>query len=391
MNGSWRIGTLAGIGIFIHWTFLILLMWVALTHLVRGDDLLDAIHGVVFILALFLVVVLHELGHALAARRYGIATKDITLLPIGGVARLERMPEDPRQELVVAIAGPAVNLLLAGLCVVGIVVLVGAANLNVTLSSGADELGFVVEDHQEIPTLSQLPLLGAGFLAKMLLVNLMLFAFNLLPAFPMDGGRVLRAVLAMKMDYVRATQTAAAVGQGMAMLLGLLGLFFNPFLVFIALFVYMGAVSEASMVQMRAGLQGIPVANAMITDFERLAPDDRIGDAAEHVIAGFQSDFPVVDNGRLVGVLTKTDLLKSLAQKGPDDRVANVMRRDFEQADPADMLDRVLAKLQEGSCHSIPIVRRDNLVGILTMENVGEFLAIQGAVQNARAARPAGD
>jgi Zn-dependent protease/CBS domain-containing protein len=352
----------------------------------RGDDLLDAIHGIVFILALFLVVVLHELGHALAARRYGIATKDITLLPIGGVARLERMPEDPRQELVVAIAGPLVNLLLAGLCIVGIIVLVGVSNLNATLGSGADELGFVLENHQEIPSLSHLPLLGAGFLAKMLLVNLMLFAFNLLPAFPMDGGRVLRAILALKMDYVRATQTAAAVGQGMAMLLGLVGLFFNPFLVFIALFVYMGAVSEASMVQMKAGLQGIPVASAMITQFQQLAPEDRIGEAAEHVIAGFQSDFPVVDNGRLVGVLTKTDLLKSLAQQGPDVRVANVMRRDFERADPADMLDHVLAKLQEGNCHSIPIVRRDNLVGIVTMENVGEFLAIQSAVKSARTA-----
>jgi CBS domain-containing protein len=229
-----------------------------------------------------------------------------------------------------------------------------------------------------------LPLLGAGFLAKMLVVNLMLFAFNLLPAFPMDGGRVLRALLAMKMDYVRATQSAAAVGQGMAMLLGLLGLFFNPFLVFIALFVYMGATAEASMVQMKAGLQGIPVANAMITEFQQLSPHDRIGDAAGHVVAGFQSDFPVVDEGRLVGVLTKTDLLKSLAQQGPDEQVANVMRRDFERADPADMLDLVLTKLRNCECHSIPIVRRDHLVGIVTMENVGEFLAIQSAVRSAQ-------
>lgn len=384
MTGSWRIGTLSGIGVYVHWTFLILLAWVGLVHFTQGNDLTDTLHGLIFIVALFSIIVLHELGHALAARRFGIPTKDITLLPIGGVARLERMPEDPKQELVVAVAGPAVNVVLAGLCILGIVLLVGFAGFTAALGVGADELGFLMDDRETVPLLSNIPLLGADFLAKMLIVNVMLVVFNLLPAFPMDGGRVLRALLAMKMDYVQATQAAASVGQAMALLFGFLGLFFNPFLVFIALFVWMGAASEASMVQVKAGLQGVPLTHAMITDFRTLAPSDQVGAAAGHVIAGFQHDFPVLENGQLVGVLTKSDLLKSLAAEGVNETVSSVMRRDFETADPADMLESVFSRLQECDCHAIPVVRDGHLYGIVTMESVGEFLAIQKAVRRGR-------
>ena len=381
MSGSWRIGTLAGIGVYLHWTFLILLAWVGLTHYARGDDFVDAMHGFVFIIALFGIIVLHELGHALAARHYGIPTKDITLLPIGGVARLERMPEDPKQELVVAIAGPIVNVALAFICAIGIAILAGVSNFESIMSKGVDDLGFVTEDYQSVPALSQTALIGTNFLSKMLVVNVILVLFNLLPAFPMDGGRVLRALLAMRLDYVSATQMAASVGQGMAILFGLLGLFFNPFLVFIALFVWMGAASEASMVQVRSGLQGIPVSQAMITHFQSVSPDDRLQDAASHIIDGFQHDFPVQKDGHLVGVLTKTDLLRSLATIGPDAHVRDVMRDDFETAAPRDMLQSVFMRLQEGNCYTLPIIEGDRLVGIITMENIGEYLAIHGAIR----------
>ena len=384
MSGSWRIGTLAGIGIYLHWTFLILLAWVGLTHFTRGDDLTDAVHGFVFIIALFGVIVLHELGHAMAARHYGIPTKDITLLPIGGLARLERMPEDPKQELVVAIAGPLVNVALAMVCIVGIALLAGLSNLHSIMSRGVDDLGFVTENYQAVPTLSQTALIGAGFLSKMLVVNIVLVVFNLLPAFPMDGGRVLRALLAMKMNYVSATQTAASVGQGMAILFGLLGLFFNPFLVFIALFVWMGAASEASMVQVRAGLQGIPVSQAMITQFQSVAPDDPLQDAAGHIIDGFQHDFPVQQDGRLVGVLTKTDLLRGLAESGDSTFIRDIMRVDFATAAPGDMLQSIFQKLQEGNCYTIPVIEKDNVIGIITMENIGEYLAIHSAIKSRR-------
>jgi len=199
----------------------------------------------------------------------------------------------------------------------------------------------------------------------------------------MDGGRVLRALLAMRMDYVRATQVSAQVGQAMALVFGLLGLFTNPFLVFIAFFVWIGAAQEASMVQMRTALSGIPVSRAMLTDFHTLAPEDPAKRVLELILAGSQQDFPVVDGGqggRLAGVLLRSDVLKALAQRASDWRVRDVMRREFEVVDAAEMLDTAFARLQSCNCHTLPVTSRGALVGLLTMENVGEFLVIQSAL-----------
>jgi Zn-dependent protease/predicted transcriptional regulator len=327
-----------------------------------------ALSGIAFILALFACVVLHELGHALTARRYGIRTRDITLLPIGGVSRLERIPDDPRQEVWVSLAGPAVNVVIA------------AALYAWLLLS------------QTLRPFSALTMAGGPFLERLLLVNVSLAVFNLLPAFPMDGGRVLRALLAMRMDYVRATQVAAYVGQAMALAFGLLGLFTNPFLVFIALFVWIGAAQEASMVQMRTGLSGIPVSRAMLTDFHSVAPDDAAKRVLDLILAGSQQDFPVVDGGqggRVAGVLLRSDVLKALAQRGSDWRVRDIMRREFEVVDAADMLDTAFARLQSCNCHTLPVTSRGALVGLLTMENVGEFLLIQSALGRSPRSRAA--
>ena len=360
MRWSWKLGAIAGIGIYVHATFLLLLAWVALIHYQQGRSLAAAASGLVFILTLFSIVVLHELGHALTARRFGIGTRDITLLPIGGVARLERMPEEPGQELLVALAGPAVNVALA-------------AGLFVILVS--------VGGSPELPPMT---VLGGSWLARLMWVNVVLAVFNLLPAFPMDGGRVLRALLAMKMDYVQATQIAANVGQAMALLFGFLGLFFNPFLVFIALFVWIGAAQESSMVQMRSALGGIPVSRAMITDFRALAPDEPLSLAVDHVLAGFQQDFPVLESGRLVGVLIRADMLKGLTQHGPHALVGNVMQRQFETAGPFEMLESAFARLQTCGCRSLPVLRGGRLVGVVTMDNVSELLMVQEALRSGR-------
>ena len=361
MKWSWKLGTVAGIGLYVHATFLLLLAWVGVTYWLAGGSA-AALDGIAFILALFACVVLHELGHALTARRYGIRTRDITLLPIGGVSRLERIPDDPRQEVWVSLAGPAVNVVIA-----------------------AALYAWLLLSHALRP-LSVLTMAGGPFLERLLLVNVSLAVFNLLPAFPMDGGRVLRALLAMRMDYVRATQVAAQVGQAMALVFGLLGLFTNPFLVFIAFFVWIGAAQEASMVQMRTALSGIPVSRAMLTDFHTVAPDDTAKRVLELILAGSQQDFPVLDGGqgsqggRLSGVLLRSDVLKALAQRASDWRVRDIMRREFEVVDAADMLDTAFARLQSCNCHTLPVTSRGALVGLLTMENVGEFLLIQSAL-----------
>ncbi len=362
MKWSWRIGTLAGIGVYVHATFLIILVWVGFIHWTMDHTLAQAVQGILFVLLLFSIVVLHELGHALTARRFGIQTRDIILLPIGGVARLERMPEDPGQEFLVAIAGPAVNVVLA------------SALLAVVLPVwGATEL---------VP----LNMLEGNVLARLFWVNVFLVLFNMLPAFPMDGGRVVRAVLAFRLDYVQATQIAASIGQGMAFLIGFLGLLvLNPFLIFIALFVWMGASEESSMVQMKSALGGIPISRAMITDFQVLRADEPLQAAVDHIIAGFQHDFPVVsEHGEVVGVLLRSDLFKALSDIGEDARVADAMHTDFETADPSEMLEGVFMRLQSCECHTLPVLRGGELVGLITTENLGEFMMVQSALRGAR-------
>jgi Zn-dependent protease/predicted transcriptional regulator len=374
MSWSWRIGRIAGIDVYVHFTFLILVAWFALSHYSANRDPMEALRGVVFILALFGIVVLHELGHALAARRYGIRTRDITLLPIGGVARLERIPEDPKQELVVAIAGPLVNVVLAV-----VIYLVMAVDIRFAELSHATRV-------------------GGNFLAQMFLVNVMLVFFNMLPAFPMDGGRVLRALLAMRMDYVRATQIAAAVGQAMAIAFAAWGLFAsvfgfqsNPFLLFIALFVWLGATQEASMVQLRSALGGIPVMRAMITDFRTLGPNDKLARAVDYVLAGFQQDFPVVENDNLVGILTRSNMAAALAQHGTEARVGDVMQHDFVAVSPRDMLETTFTKLQDCNCHTLPVVQDGRLVGLMTSDNLAEVLMIQESLREASRRQTAPD
>ena len=359
MKWSWRIARIAGIDLYVHVTFLILVGWVALSHYLARQSPADAFTGVAFIFSLFAIVVLHELGHALTARRFGIPTRDITLLPIGGVARLDRMPQDPKQELLVALAGPAVNVVLAAILFV------------------------VLELGEGLAAYGQVVRVGGSFLDQLFWVNVSLAVFNLLPAFPMDGGRVLRGLLALRMDYLRATQIAAGIGQAMAVLFGFVGLFTNPFLVFIALFVWLGAAGEASMVQMRSALAGIPVQKAMVTDFRTLAPHDQLGRAVDYVLAGFQQDFPVVEEGRVVGVLTRSDLLNALARRGKEVRVGEVMQRDIETGGPWDMLEGVLGRLQRRRCHTLPVVQNGQLVGLVTADNLGELLMIEQALRKA--------
>ena len=361
MRWQWKLGTFAGIDVFVHATFLLLIGWIGYSHWLQYGTIAKVVEGILFILALFLSVVLHEYGHALTARKYGIKTRDITLYPIGGVARLERMPEKPIEELWVALMGPAVNVVIAAILFV-----------YLYLSGGLAEL-------------SDLTIASGSFLMRLMLVNISLVVFNLLPAFPMDGGRVLRALLAMRMDYVRATQVAASIGQGMAFLFGLAGLFGNPFLLFIAFFVWIGASQEASMVQMRNSISGIPVTNAMQTKFEVLSPSDRLDRVVNLILAGSQQDFPVVEDGQFVGVLTRDDFIKALSQHGQNTPVGEVIRRNIPAVDSHEMVEMALMRLQESGAKTLPVMHRGRFVGLVTSENITEFLMIRSALRTAGA------
>lgn len=320
-----------------------------------------ALAGVVFILTLFVCVVLHEFGHALMARRFGIQTKDITLLPIGGIARLERMPEKPKEELLVALAGPAVTLVIAVLLF-----------LWLYLS-------------KTIEPITQDAALKGSFLSRLMLVNVFLLLFNMLPAFPMDGGRVLRALLAGRMEYARATRIAAYIGQGLAVIFGIVGFFVNPFLILIALFVWIGAAQEAGLSQVKSALSGIPIRSAMVTDFKTLAPGDPISRAAELILAGSQVDFPVLENGRVAGILTREDLLLALAQKAEGEPIQKYMQTRFETLSITESLDSAFSRFQQCECRTMAVLDNGKLAGLLTMDNLGEFMMIQTARKTQKA------
>lgn len=360
MKWSWKLCEVAGIGVYIHATFLILILWVVLAHWIQRHTLEATLLGVVFILAIFACVILHEFGHALTAKRYGVRTRDITLLPIGGVARLERMPDDPKQELWVALGGPAVNVIIAIILYL-----------------------WLVSTNSFVP-LERLSIAQGSFIERLMVVNIFLVLFNMIPAFPMDGGRVLRALLAMHLDYTRSTQIAANIGQGIAFIFGFIGLFTNPFLLFIALFVWIGAAHEASITKMKAALGGVPIVRAMMTDFRTLSPNDSVNQVIELTLTGDQKDFPVVERGDVIGIVTQEDLLSVLSQNGQSLPVKEIMRNNFQTVDSSEMLEIAFARLQESDCHTLPVIHNGELVGLLTMDNLGEFIRIQGALSAAK-------
>jgi Zn-dependent protease/CBS domain-containing protein len=357
MKWSLRIGRFFGIDAYVHFTFLLILVFVAVSHWVAYHTFGAVAEGVLFFCALFACVLMHEYGHALMAMRFGIRTQDIVLFPFGGVARLENMPDRPTQELWIAVAGPAVNVVIA-LGLGALLLLLGQPPVSLGLEGAED-----------------------GFFQRLVLVNLVLVGFNLLPAFPMDGGRVLRAVLAMRIEYVRATKIAVTLGQGMALLFGLVGLFFNPFLILIAFFVWIAASDELGFAQMRAALGAVRVRDAMLTQFELLSPADTMETAVNKIIRGAQEDFPVVEHGQLLGILTRQDMLLALAQQGMDVSVGSVMRTDYPCLEADAILNAAEQGVQLRECPTLPVLLRGRLVGLLTLQNLSEVMMIRSALR----------
>jgi Zn-dependent protease len=358
MKGILKLGKVAGISIEIHWTFSLLLIWVIFMELKQDGDLQSALFSVVLILLLFLCVVLHELGHAFMAKFFHISTKKITLLPIGGVASLEKIPEKPQQELLVSIAGPLVNVLIAFVLFLFLPVQyymgLDAANLEALLAS---------------PRLETL-------LFYLWIANIMLVVFNLIPAFPMDGGRVLRALLAMFMGRLKATELASGIGRAIAVLFLILGLFYNPFLVLIALFIYVGAYSENQMVKQSVQLEGYHVKDAMLTKITTFSPEHSLEEVIETILAGTEKDFIVMENEQVIGILHNQTIIKNSKKVGV--KVGTLMNTAFKTLDETGDLKKFLPLIVSDKQRFFPVISKDKrLAGAIDMTNLSEFLLLK--------------
>jgi Zn-dependent protease/predicted transcriptional regulator len=355
MRWSITIGRFGGTEVKIHITFILFLAWIAFSAWSRGGAA-AALDSTLFIVLIFACVVLHEFGHIAAARRYGIKTPEVTLLPIGGVSSLERLPSDPAQELVVALAGPAVNL------VIGLLLIAAAGSLHPGELTQIDN-----------PNLS--------LISRLAIANIFLAVFNLIPAFPMDGGRVLHALVAMRVGGPQATEIAARIGQGFAFALGFLGLFGNPLLVFIAIFIYIAAAAEAQMSAAHESLKGVSVGEAMETRFMPVSIDANLGQAVDALLATAQHEFPVVDAfGKPAGLLTREDILTAVRKHGGDEPASAFMRSGVDSVRPATPVESVFERLQGPSSAALYVTDADGrIVGLLTRQALGEVMMIRAA------------
>lgn len=353
MAWSIKLFSVGGTAVRMHLTFPLLILWIAAIQWMHGTPQ-DALNGVLFILVLFACVVLHEFGHIAAARRYGIRTPDVTLLPIGGVAAMERMPEKPTQEIVVALAGPAVNLVIAAVLILLLGLRVDPAEISAET-------------------------LQSSFWAQVAIANIVLLVFNLIPAFPMDGGRVLRALLAMWMGFGPATRVAARIGQGLAIVFAFLGLMGNPFLILIAAFIFLAAAGEAGSVQLRELTRGRRVTDAMITAYEPLGVMASADDAAALLLRTTQQEFPVLDgSSHLRGVVTRKAIIDALqAEGGGDTPVLEMMVPDVPKVLPDAPLEQALKLLQGAPVGFVAVVDvTGRFAGYLTPENISELVMI---------------
>jgi Zn-dependent protease len=349
-------GKIFGINFRIHVTFFLLLLFIFIS-VQNQHGFNKALLSTLFICSVFVCVLIHEIGHSLIARRFGKEAKSITLLPIGGVATMEEMPEKPTQEILMSIIGPLINLVIAGILYlfVGHWSGIGAPNLQ--------------------------PDSVRTFFSGLIGVNIMLAIFNMIPAFPMDGGRVLRGILAMRMDHLTATSAAVSVGQALAMVFILFGIFFNWWLALIGLFLYIGAGSEKQQVILRSFLHQVPVSEAMTTEFRSLRPDERLSSALEHFHHGCQEDFPIIGESGIEGILTRDRILASIHEKGLEIPISEIMDKSFVSIDPKTPLDRVYRSLLSNQKTAVAVADRSGVKGLVCLDGISRYFMIKSALR----------
>lgn len=368
---SFKLFSVQGIDIKVHITFPLILVWAAVQFGFLGQagfSLNGAAFGVVVTLLLFACVVIHELSHSLTSTWMGYPVEDIVLLPLGGVSQIEEMPEGAGEELLMAVAGPLSNVVIA--------FLLGLLSLFTPTSLFAG-LRKIAADPMSLGWGDTLPYL--------VVTNLALAAFNLIPAFPMDGGRVLRSLLATFMPQTQATDIAVRIGQGFAWLLGLGGLLTgNLIWILIAIFVYSGAAQEGRMTRIQGILEGMKVRQAFSRNVQAVSPEDPVSRAADLTLESFQADFPVCDEGQIVGLLSHTDIIRALQRREPDTPVREVMKTDFPTLQLNDGLFEVHQQMQQSGLDALPVIEDDQFAGLLTSRDVNEAYQLLSINQELR-------
>ncbi|WP_339920990.1 site-2 protease family protein [uncultured Flavobacterium sp.] len=357
MKGTFKIGKVAGVGLFIHWTFSLLIAFIVFINYRTGYNALQILWSVIFVLCIFVTVVMHEFGHALAVKNYGIQTKDITLLPIGGLARLDKMPEKPIEELVVAFAGPLVNILLALITGFFITFPENAEVLAAQLSTGVN---------------------ASNFSLNFFIVNIVLAVFNLIPAFPMDGGRILRALLAFKFRRHVATRIAARIGQFIAMGFIFLGFFSNPFLIFIGLFVIVSAQMETEHAASKFILKGFKVREVLMKQYLSIDVNEPIKTAIALLLDSQSKIFMITENNEPVGTLNRDQIIAALSERGENTDVRSAMNKNLIYLDVETLLEDIFELVSVNKSNLMLVMENGLLVGTLDTENILEFLLIKG-------------
>lgn len=361
MKGSLKLGKIAGIGLFVHWTFSLLILFIVYTNYKAGQNSIQILWSVLFILCIFLTVFMHELGHALTAKKFGIKTKDITLLPIGGVAQLERLPEKPSEELMVALAGPLVNIVLALI-----------TSLFISLPNTSQEMVSQLDNGVN----------AGNFFLNFYLVNIILAFFNLIPAFPMDGGRVLRALLSYKLERHQATKIAARIGQALAIGFVLLGFYYNPFLIFIGIFVFMGAQIESEYTESKYMLKGYKVRDVLMKQYPTIDYKETLETAVKLMLDSQNKHFLVTENGIPMGTLNREQIIAALAKKEGETKLSSIMDRELILLQADNLLEDVFELVYKNKSTLMLVIDDNQLIGTLDTENLLEFILINEVKAN---------
>jgi Zn-dependent proteases len=358
MRGAFKTLTIRGISLYVHWTFFLLFGWVLLVNANTGNNFEQLGWSLLFIIAVFACVTLHEFGHAMMARRFGINAKNIVLLPIGGIASIEKFPDNPRQELAISIAGPLVNIAIAIL-------------LWLFLMPGTP---FWSRPH-DISIMH-----GHDFIRNLQIVNLVLAAFNLIPAFPMDGGRILRALLGLKLNYIQATTIAANIGRAIAILFIVLGiLFINPLLAFIGVFILFAASSEEYYLRLKSLVKGIRLNEVLMCDYDSLQSDMTVQEAANILDSNHSKYFVLMDGATPVGSIKRLEIVKAVADMKYNEPIKNLVNEKLEFLDGSQHVETVLEKLAQNEERIFPVMDNGHFRGVVNLHHVIEYMLLHKA------------